>query len=316
MTRVVVLDDYQDVARTYGPWQDLGPGIEVDAVREHLTGDALAARLAGADVVVAMRERTAFDAHLLAALPDLRLLVTTGMANAALDLAAAARCGVTVCGTGSLASPTAELTWGLVLALTRRLLAEDAALRRGEWQLGIGTELAGKTFGVIGLGRLGQRVARVALAFDMQVVAWSQNLDPQTARDLGVEPVAKADLLRRSDVVSLHLRLSERTRGILGADDLALMRPSAYLVNTSRGPLVDTAALLAALSEGRIAGAGLDVYDEEPLPADHPLRSAPRTVLTPHVGYVTEGTYRVYFAEAVADIAAWLAGSPVRVLTA
>jgi phosphoglycerate dehydrogenase-like enzyme len=309
-----VLDDYQDVARSLGPWQDLEPAVSLDAVTEHLTGPDLRARLAGAEVVVAMRERTGFDAELLRALPDLRLLVTTGMANAALDLDAAAECGITVCGTGGLASPTAELTWGLVLALLRRIPAEDAAMRRGDWQLGIGTELAGKTFGVVGLGRLGQRVARVAQAFEMRVLAWSQNLDPELAQGLGVEPVPKRDLLSRSDVVSLHLKLSERTRGIIGAAELAVMRRSAYLVNTSRGPLVDTDALLTALRDGTIAGAGIDVYDEEPLPPGHPLRSAPNTVLTPHVGYVTDGTYRVFFTDAVADIAAWRAGSPVRVL--
>jgi phosphoglycerate dehydrogenase-like enzyme len=314
VTRVVVLDDYQDVARQFGPWSDLGPQLELDVVTAHLTGSELLNSLAGAEVVVAMRERTAFDRTLLGALPDLRLLVTTGMGNAAIDMAAAAELGITVCGTGLLASPTAELTWGLVLALARRLPAEDASMRRGEWQLGVGTELAGKTFGVIGLGRLGQRVARVAQAFEMGVLGWSQNLDPDLARSLGVEPVSKAELLRGSDVVSLHLRLSDRTRGIIGAADLALMRPSAYLVNTSRGPLVDTDALLAALNDGRIAGAGIDVYDEEPLPREHPLRSAPRTVLTPHVGYVTDGTYQVFFTEAVADIAAWLAGAPLRVL--
>jgi phosphoglycerate dehydrogenase-like enzyme len=314
VTRVVVLDDYQDVARQFGPWSDLGPELSLDVVTAHLVGRELVDRLAGADVVVAMRERTALDRTLLGALPDLRLLVTTGMGNAAIDMAAAAELGITVCGTGILASPTAELTWGLVLALARRLPAEDASMRRGQWQLGVGTELAGKTFGVIGLGRLGQRVARVAQAFEMRVLGWSQNLDPDLARSFGVEPVSKTELLRGSDVVSLHLRLSDRTRGIIGAADLAVMRPSAYLVNTSRGPLIDTDALLAALSDGRIAGAGIDVYDEEPLPREHPLRSAPRTVLTPHIGYVTDGTYQVFFTDAVADIAAWLAGAPLRVL--
>jgi phosphoglycerate dehydrogenase-like enzyme len=314
VTRVVVLDDYQDVARQFGPWSDLGPQLELDVITAHLVGTELVDALAGAEVVVAMRERTAFDRSLLAALPDLKLLVTTGMGNAAIDMAAAAELGITVCGTAILASPTAELTWGLVLALARRLPAEDASMRRGDWQLGVGTELAGKTFGVIGLGRLGQRVARVAQAFEMPVLGWSQNLDADLARSLGVQPVSKADLLRGSDVVSLHLKLSDRTRGIIGAADIALMRPSAYLVNTSRGPLVDTDALLAALSDGRIAGAGIDVYDEEPLPREHPLRSSPRTVLTPHVGYVTDGTYQVFFTDAVADIAAWLAGEPLRVL--
>lgn len=310
-----MLDDYQDVARRFGPWEDLGSDLSLDVAVGHLQGRALLDLLAGADVVVAMRERTTFDADLLRALPDLRLLVTTGMANAAIDLEAASGLGVTVCGTGGLASPTAELTWALLLALVRRIPAEDAALRRGEWQLAIGTELAGKTFGVVGFGRLGQRVARVAQAFEMRVLAWSQNLDPELARGSGVEPVTKNTLLSDSDVVSLHLKLSDRTRGVIGADELARMRPSAYLLNTARGPLVATASLLQALRDGRIAGAGIDVYDEEPLPRGHPLRSAPNTVLTPHVGYVTDGTYRVFFADAVADIAAWLQGEPVRLVT-
>jgi phosphoglycerate dehydrogenase-like enzyme len=316
MTRVVVLDDYQAVAGQYGPWSELGPAVAVEFVHEHLTGEALAQRLAGADVVVAMRERTAFDEPVFAALPDLRLLVTTGPFNASIDVAAATVAGVTVCGTGGLASPTTELTWALVLGLARHLPAEDAAVRRGEWQHNVGTELGGKTFGVIGLGRLGAQVARVGLAFGMRVVAWSQNLDPEHARGLGVEPLSKTELLAESDVVSLHLKLSARTTGIIGADDLALMRPTAYLVNTSRGPLVDVDALVAALVAGRIAGAALDVYDEEPLPAGHPLLTAPRTLLTPHVGYVTSGTYEIFYRDAVADIVAWLAGSPVREITA
>jgi phosphoglycerate dehydrogenase-like enzyme len=315
MTRIVVLDDYQDVARDFGPWDDLGPDVRLDVVNQHLAGPDLVGRLAGADVAVAMRERTVFDAELFRALPDLRLLVTTGMANASIDVSAAAGAGVTVCGTGGLASPTAELTWGLLLALVRGIPREDAAMRRGDWQLGVGTELAGKTFGVIGLGRLGQRVARIASAFEMRVLAWSQHLDPDLARSLAAEPVSKSDLLRDSEVVSLHLKLSDRTRGIIGAAELALMRPSAYLINTSRGPLVDSDALLAALRDGGIAGAGIDVYDDEPLPRDHPIRSAPNTVLTPHIGYVTDGTYRIFYTDAVADIAAWLAGSPVRLLT-
>jgi phosphoglycerate dehydrogenase-like enzyme len=263
-----------------------------------------------------MRERTPFGADLLARLPRLRLLVTTGMANASIDLAAARERGVVVCGTGSLPSPTAELTWGLILALLRHVPAEDARLRGGGWQTTVGTELAGRTLGVIGLGRLGRRVARVARAFEMDVLAWSQNLDPDEARRHGAEPVGREELLSRADVVTIHLRLSGRTRGLIGAAELARMKPSAVLVNTSRGPIVDEAALVAALRDGVIAGAGLDVYETEPLPPGHPLRSAPNTVLTPHLGYVTSGTYARFYADAVEDIAAFGRGAPVRVLNA
>jgi len=315
MTRVVVLDDYQDVARRFGPWDDLGPDLELTTVTEHLTGAALVDRLKGADVVVAMRERTPFPAELLAQLPDLRLLVTTGAGNAAIDVAAADAQGITVCGTGLLPTPTAELTWGLILGLLRRIPDEHAAVRAGRWQEHVGVELAGKTLGVAGLGRLGQRVARVGLAFEMRVIAWSQNLDPALARSLDVEPVTKRELMMASDIVTLHLRLSERTRGVIGPEEITLMRPSSYLVNTSRGPLVDTEALLAALRDGRIAGAAVDVYDEEPLPVDHPMRSAPNTIATPHIGYVTDGSYRVFYSDIVEDIAAWRAGEPIRVVS-
>jgi phosphoglycerate dehydrogenase-like enzyme len=314
--QVVVLDDYQDAARESGPWERLGETTSVDFVHTHLVGDELVQRLAGAEVVVAMRERTTFDAGLLRACPAMRLLVTTGMYNAAIDLETAHAMGITVCGTGwGQPGPTAELTWSLVTALARGLLAETAAMRGGGWQVGVGEALAGKTFGVIGLGNLGSRVARVAQAFEMRVLAWSENLEAETARALDVEPVSKTELLTSSDVVSVHLVLSERTAGLIGADELRLMRSSAYLINTSRAPIVDTKALLDSLYAGEIAGAGIDVYDEEPLPRDHPLRAAPNTVLTPHIGYVTVETYSSWFEEAVADIEAWLAGSPTRVLT-
>lgn len=309
----MVLDDYQQCAATLADWGRLR--AEVEFVHEHLIGDALAAVLQDAVVVVAMRERTAFDAALLSRLDSLRLLVTTGGVNASIDVAAAAARGVTVCGTRSLASPAAELTWALILALTRQLPESDAGVRAGGWQTTIGTELSGRTLGLVGLGRLGQRVARVGLAFEMDVLAWSQNLDPAVARQHGVTPTSSlGDLLAGSDVVSLHLRLSDRTRGIIGAVELSRMRPSAYLVNTSRGPLVDEPALIAALESGRISGAGLDVFDEEPLPADHRLRHTPRTVLTPHLGYVTDGGYRVFYGDAVEDIEAWAAGTPLRVV--
>lgn len=314
---VVVLDDYQDVASRFGPWDRLGDRIDLTVLTEHISDpDRLVTALAAAPVVVAMRERTPFPRSILERLPELKLLVTTGRANAAIDLDAAAALGITVSGTGIPAHPTSELTWGLILAVTRNIAAEDANMRTGGWQKTIGPELVGRTLGVIGLGRQGSRVAAIGKAFEMNVLAWSQNLDHEAARAQGVEPVpTKEELLERADVVTLHLRLSDRTRGIIGAAELARMKPTSYLINTSRGPLVDEAALLDALEGGLIAGAGLDVYDVEPLPAEHPLRRAPNTVLTPHLGYVSEGTYEVFFTDIVEDIEAFLAGTPVRVLT-
>ncbi len=312
---MVVLDDYQQVAAELGPWDRLGPGLDLVCVPEHEGDeDALVRLLAGAPVVVAMRERTAFPRSLLARLPDLRLLVTTGGQNVAIDVAAARQLGVTVCGTGGLAAPTVEHTWALLLALARGLPAEERHLRAGGWQLGLGVDLEGATLGVVGLGRLGRRVAAVGQAFGMHVLAWSQNLDPELARSAGVDPVGKHELFARSDVVTLHLVLSDRTRGVVGEPELAAVRPHALLVNTSRGPLVDEAALVRALHEGRLGGAALDVYDVEPLPADSPLRTTPRLVLSPHLGYVTRGTYEVFFRDVVADVEAWRAGGPLREL--
>jgi phosphoglycerate dehydrogenase-like enzyme len=315
--RVAVLDDYASVARGLGPWERLEGRAEVEFLAEHLTGEeALAARLAGFDVVVAMRERTAFPRSLLARLPALRLLVTTGMANAAIDLEAARDHGVLVSGTAGRGAPTAELTWALILGLARRLREEDAAIRAGGWQQGVGGDLEDRRLGLLGLGRLGRRVAAIGRAFGMEVVAWSEHLRAEDAAAVGVTRVDRDELLRTSDVVSIHLRLSDRTRGLLGARELGLMRPGALLVNTSRGPIVDEAALLQALHDGAIAGAGLDVFDVEPLPGDHPLRTAPRVLLTPHLGYVTEATFRLYFEEAVQDIEAFMDGAPVRLLGA
>ncbi|MFI2364410.1 D-2-hydroxyacid dehydrogenase family protein [Promicromonospora sp. NPDC019610] len=311
--RIAVLDDYQQAARRLADWDSLGADVTFHA--EHVADPtALAAVLAGCEVVVAMRERTPFDAATLDLLPDLRLLVTTGRANASIDLAAAAARGVVVCGTDSPASATPELTWALILAVARHVPQEDANLRAGGWQHTIGTDLAGKVLGVVGLGRLGTQVARVGAAFGMDVVAWSTHLDPGVAAERGARAVPKDELFATSDVVTVHYKLSPRSAGIVGRAELARMKPTAILVNTSRGPLVDTGALLEALHAGRIGGAGLDVYDVEPLPADDPLRSAPRTVLTPHLGYVTEDTYATFFGQAVEDIAAWAAGSPVRLL--
>ena len=272
------------------------------------------ARLADAAVVVAMRERTPFDAALLAQIPSLRLLVSTGARNASIDLDAARDRGIVVCGTRSLTTPTVEQTWALILAVMRRVTLEDRSMRSGGWQTTTGADLAGATLGLVGLGRLGKAVARIGLAFDIRVLAWSQNLDQGVAREVGVEPTTKEELFARSDVVSVHLVLSDRTKGIVGDAALRATKPTACLVNTSRGPVVDTRALIAALNESRIAGAGIDVHDVEPLAQNDPLRSTPNTVLTPHLGYVTEANYRLFYGDAVEDIRAWMDGSPIRVL--
>lgn len=315
--RIVVLDDYQGVAFEHADWSRLPDDCEVRTLREHLAGDdELVAELPGAEVVVAMRERTAFTAARFARLPDLQLLVTTGMGNAAIDMEAAAAHGVTVCGTGGVASATVEHSWALILALARSLPSEDRNVRDGRWQTTVGIDLAGATIGLIGLGRLGAGMVPVARAFGMEVLAWSQNLDPDHAAEAGAEAVAKGELFSRADIVSVHYKLGERSVGLVGAPELALMKRSAFLVNTSRGPIVDTVALLDALHTGRIAGAALDVYDDEPLPPRDPLRQAPRTVLTPHLGYVTGNTYDVFYGEALEDIEAFLAGAPVRVIAA
>jgi phosphoglycerate dehydrogenase-like enzyme len=315
--KVAVLDDYQAVALRYGAWEELGAAVEVTVFTDHVADeDTLVERLDGFPVVVAMRERTPFPRPVLERLPGLRLLVTTGPFNAAIDLGAARDHGVVVSGTGGLGPPTAELTWALILGLARHIVVEDQTIRAGGWQRSVGTDLAGATLGVVGLGRLGSKVAEIGRAFGMEVIAWSQNLQSETARACGAKAVSKEELFRTADVVTIHLQLSERTRGLITGDDLALLRPSATIVNTSRGPIIDEGALVEALSSGRLAGAALDVFDVEPLPDDHPLRSAPRTLLTPHIGYVTEGSYRVFYREAVEDIAAFLAGHPVRVLEA
>jgi phosphoglycerate dehydrogenase-like enzyme len=312
--RCVVLDDYQGVAKSYADWSVLD-GVETTTIREHLRDEhAVVAAVADAEIVVVMRERTPFPARLLARLPRLRLLVTSGMRNAALDVAAANGRGVVVCGTPSSPTPPVELTWALVLGLARQLVPESLALRAGgPWQSSVGRDLAGATLGVVGLGKIGGRVAAVAQAFGMDVVAWSQHLTDERTAEAGVRRAERLpDLLAQSDVVTLHLVLSDRTRGLVGADELAVMRRSAYLVNTARAGLVDTSALVAALVAGGIAGAGLDVYDEEPLPAAHLLRTLPNVLATPHLGYVTEANYRAYFTGAVEDIAAWQAGHPIR----
>ncbi|MHC5261511.1 D-2-hydroxyacid dehydrogenase family protein [Streptomyces sp. UC4497] len=315
--RVAILDDHQHAAHRYAAWDSLPEGARLTFFHEHLGGpEEVIAALEPFDVVVAMRERTPFPAEVLDRLPNLRLLVTTGPANAAIDTAAAARRGIVVSGTRAAGlTSTAELTWGLLHALTRSLPAEERHLRDGGWQRTVGRDLHGARLGVIGLGGVGSRVARVGLAFGMDVVAWSAHLDPGHATALGVTPVSKRELLTTSDVVTLHVRLSPRTVGLIGAEELALMRPDALLINTSRAPVVDEEALLTALHAGTLGGAALDVHSTEPLPADSPWHNAPRTVLTPHLGYVTDGAYEIFYRDALDDILAHAAGEPVRVLT-
>jgi len=315
MVRVVVLDDYQHVALQMTDWSVLPADVEVQVFSDHLTDqDALVERLKNFEIIMAMRERTPFPRSLLGRLPALRLLTTTGMRNAAIDLQAATDRGVVVCGTGGVPSPTAELTWGLILALLRHIPREDQATRAGQWQVSMGIGLQGKVLGVIGLGNLGSQVATVGKAFQMPVIAWSQNLTAERAAQVGATLVSKDELLSQSDIVTIHLVLSQRTRGLLTARDLALMKPTSYLVNTSRGPIVEEQALITALRQKTIAGAALDVFDEEPLPLDHPLRRLDNTVITPHLGYVTAETYRIFFGQTVENIQAFLSGAPVRVI--
>jgi phosphoglycerate dehydrogenase-like enzyme len=315
MTRVSILDDYQNVALASADWSAVAARHELDVITEHIADETeLIRRLAGSDVVVVMRERTAFDERVLAALPALRLLVTTGAKNAAIDVPAAKALGITVCGTGGTGTAVPEITMGMIIALTRNFVQEDAAVRAGRWQHAIGPSLAGRTLGVLGLGRLGLPVATLAQAFGMRVIAWSPNLTPERSDPHGVHCAGREEFFTDSDVITVHMPLSERSRGLIGDRELALMRPSAYLVNTSRGPIVDEAALVDALRQRRIAGAALDDYDVEPLPVDHPLRSLPNTLLLPHIGYVTTDNYREWYGQVVEDIVAFDAGTPLREL--
>ncbi|WP_434445057.1 D-2-hydroxyacid dehydrogenase family protein [Lentzea sp. E54] len=308
--RCVVLDDYQGVALAAADWS----GLDVTVLRDHL--DDPAAELAEAECVVVMRERTPFTAELFARLPRLRLLVTSGMRNASIDLAAARAHGVTVCGTGSAKTPPTELTWALILGLARHLVVENEAFHTGgRWQSTVGVDLAGRTLGLLGFGHLGKAVARVGKAFGMDVVAWSANLTPDRTAEEGVRLAPGLhELLAQSDFASIHLVLSDRTRGLVDAAALACLKPSAFLVNTSRAAIVDSDALLEVLRHKRIAGAGLDVFEVEPLPVTDELRTLPNVLATPHLGYVTEGNYRTYFREAVEDIHAFVAGEPIREL--
>ncbi|MFH9226505.1 D-2-hydroxyacid dehydrogenase family protein [Streptomyces lydicus] len=315
--RCAVLDDYQGVALSTADWSPLADAVDVRTLRQPFRSeDEVVAAIGDCEIVVAMRERTPFPASLLARLPRLRLLITSGMRNAAIDLEAAARHGVTVCGTASNTEPPVELTWALILGLARNVVTENTALRTGgPWQSTLGADLHGRTLGLLGLGKIGTRVARIGLAFGMDVVAWSRNLTPERAAEAGVRTAAtKEELLESSDFVSVHLVLGERTHGLLGAAELRRMRPTGYLINTSRAAIVDQSALLQALRENWIAGAGLDVFEQEPLPADHPLRTLPNVLALPHLGYVTRRNYEGYFQQAVEDITAFLAGAPIRQL--
>ncbi|MFE5081131.1 D-2-hydroxyacid dehydrogenase family protein [Streptomyces mirabilis] len=315
--RCAVLDDFQNVASTCADWSTLSDRVEVVSFAEHFaTEDELASALADFDFVVTLRERVPFPDSLLNRLPRLKLLIASGMRNSVIDYAAAKAGGVTVCGTQSSSTPPVELTWALLLGLARGIVQENNALRDGgPWQSTLGADLHGRTLGLLGLGKIGSRVARIGLAFGMEVTAWSQHLTKERADEAGVELASsKEELLTSSDFISVHLALSDRTRGLLGAAELALLKPTAYLINTSRAAIVDQDALLAALHEGRIAGAGVDVFDVEPLPGNHPMRTAPRLLATPHLGYVSRANYARYYGQAVEDIQAYLDGDPVRVL--
>jgi phosphoglycerate dehydrogenase-like enzyme len=311
---IAVLDDYQYVARKYADWGSLDAHVEVFH-EPLLNADSVVSQLAGFDVVVAMRERTRFPADVLRQLTRLKLLITTGMGNAAIDIPAAQERNIVVCGTGyPEISSTSELTWALILAAARNIPAETRFTREGGWQMSVGTGLEGKTLGLLGLGRLGSRVARVGQAFGMETIAWSQNITAEKAAEHGVTAVTKKELFTRSDVASIHMILSDRSRGLVGATELSVMKPTALLVNTSRGPIVDEDALVHALLERRIGGAALDVFDVEPLPERHILRRLDNVIVTPHIGYVTEGQYKTFYQDAVENIAAFVASDPIRVL--
>jgi phosphoglycerate dehydrogenase-like enzyme len=317
--RLSILDDYQGVALDMADWSPIRARSVEIAVERHafVDEDAVVRALADSEFVAAMRERTPFLKSVVDRLPKLKLLITTGMRNASFDMAALKDRGVTVCGTGGpggVNEDTAELAWGLILGAARRIAEDHQFMRQGGWQTRIGHRVAGKTLGLLGLGRLGSAVARVGLAFGMKAIAWSQNLTAERASEQGVERVEKDELFRRADILSVHLVLSPRSRGLVGAREIGLMKPNAILVNTSRGPICDTEAIVAALRAGRLAYAGFDVYDKEPLPIDHPLRTAPNVILTPHIGYVTQENYRSFYPQIVENVVALLDGNPVRVI--
>ena len=313
--KVAILDDYQAVASQMTDWSLLPPGADLKFFHDHLADeDRLVERLQDFQVVMGMRERTPFPRSVLERLPELRLLITAGMGNAVFDIKAATELGIVVSGTGGVGEGPTELTWGLIIALVRQIPQEDRMTRQGHWGTTTGVGLQGKTLGLLGLGHIGSQVARVGQAFDMNIIAWSQNLTAQRAAECGATLVDRDALFRDSDIVSVHVRLSDRTRGLVGAREIGLMKPSAYLVNISRGPIVDEGALLNALKTNAIAGAAIDTFDIEPLPPNHPFLSLPNTVLTPHIGYVTEDSYRVRYTHVVEDIRSFAGGEPIRVL--
>jgi len=305
--RLAVLDDYQHVAMQSADWSALDGRADVVVFHDHLhEHDALVQRLSSFDAVCVMRERTPMTAALIAALPRLKLIASTGRVNASIDVDAAATHGVEVMHTGYSSTPTIEFTWAAILGLARNIAGEAASVRGGQWQIGLGAELRGKTLGILGLGRIGSEVAGIAQAFGMQVIAWSENLTEEAASAIGVRRVTKGELLAQSDFLTIHTRLSARTLGLIGAAELAAMKPTARLINSSRGPIVDEGALIDALSHGRLAGAAVDVFEVEPLPADHPFRSLPNVLATPHIGYVTEEMYRTFYGDSVNNVVAWL----------
>ena len=315
MKSIVILDDYQNVALTYGAWGKLAGRATLKVLTRHIADQAeLTEELAEADIIVTNRERTPITDALLATLPKLKLIVTSGMRNASIDIAAANARGIMVCGTSTLGYPTAELTWALILGFMRNLPQEVASLASGGWQTTVGTSVRGKTLGIIGFGRIGSDVAKVGQALGMKVIAWSRSLTPEKAAGLGVECVTMNELLARSDVATIHLLLNKDTRGFIGAEQLAKMKRTALLVNTSRAQIVDTPALIAALKSYKLGGAALDVYDHEPLAADAPIRNAPNTLLTPHLGFVMAENYQITFGQGVENIVAWLDGEPIRVI--
>ena len=316
MAAIAILDDYQNVALKMADWSRLQANHRITVFDKPFKNqDEVAKALAGFEIVNIMRERTPFPRALFERLPDLKLLITTGPRNASVDVKAANERGIVVCGTDAGGHATAELAFGLILSLARNLPTEFNNMREGRWQTTLGNDIRGKTLGLLGLGKLGGEVAKFGKAFGMNLIAWSQNLTPERAAEIGAQRVEKDELFRRADYISVHLVLSDRSRGLVGARELGLMKPTASIVNTSRGPIIDAGALAAALKEKRIAGAALDVYDTEPLPADHSLRSEPRAVLTPHIGYVTEESYRVFFDGVIGAIEGWLAGKHIRVLS-
>jgi phosphoglycerate dehydrogenase-like enzyme len=313
--KVAILDDYQNCALSMADWSVLPANVEITVFTDNEPDlGRLIERLMPFQIVCAMRERTRFDRELIEKLPNLKLIATTGSWNAAIDMQAAEELGILVSGTGAAANSTPELTWGVILALLRQLPAEVNSVRSGGWQVAVGGDLHGRTLALMGLGNIGSAMARIGAAFGMKIIAWSQNLTEEKAAAAGARLVDKDTLFREGDLVCIHTVLSTRTRGLVTAHELGQMKKSAYLINTSRGPIVDEAALIDVLTRKAIAGAALDAYVPEPLPADHPFRTLPNVIATPHIGYVTEDTYRIFYGETVENIAAFLAGAPTRVI--